>query len=43
MIPPAEVGRGVHAIIVEVVMPQPEMSRFTIMVDISPMTLWPSC
>jgi hypothetical protein len=37
MIPPAEVGRGggVHTIIVEVVVSQPEMSRFTITVDVS--------
>jgi hypothetical protein len=33
----------VHAIVVEVVVPQPEMRRFMITVDVSSMTLWPSC
>jgi hypothetical protein len=42
-IPSAEAGRGVHAIVVEVVVPQPEISRFTITIDISSMTFWPSC
>jgi hypothetical protein len=43
MIHPTEVGRGIHIIVIEVVVPQPEMSRFTIMVDVSSMMLWPSC
>jgi hypothetical protein len=30
---------GVHTIIIEVVVPQPEMSHFTIMVDIASTTL----
>jgi hypothetical protein len=42
MIPPVEVT-GVHAIIVEIVVPQAEMSRFTITVDVSSTMLWPSC
>jgi hypothetical protein len=32
---------GVHAIVVKVVVPQPKMSRFTITIDVSTMTLWP--
>jgi hypothetical protein len=39
--PLAEVGRGVHTIVVKVDVPQPEMSRFTIVV--SSTTLWSSC
>jgi hypothetical protein len=39
MIPLTEVGRAVHPIVVEVVVPQPEMSRFTIAVDVSLTTL----
>jgi hypothetical protein len=34
---------GVHTIIVEVVVPQSEMSRFTITVDVASMTLRPLC
>jgi hypothetical protein len=33
----------VHTIIVEVIVSQPEMSHFTITVDVASMTLWLSC
>jgi hypothetical protein len=33
----------VHTIVVKVAVPQPEMTRFTITVDVASMTLRPSC
>jgi hypothetical protein len=41
IIPPA--WQGVHEFIVDVVLPQPKMIPFTIMIDLTFMTLRPSC
>jgi hypothetical protein len=42
-IPPMKVGRGIQAIVIEVVMPQSEMRCFMITVGVSSTMLCPSC